>query len=88
MTAINADDFDVERILPLLQAILRKEPDNVIWNAVYDAVTEPTPPLRPIPSFQQTPLSINTGSFANSTEHRKHVDDVRTAKSASSLTGS
>ncbi|KAI1673447.1 Monoamine oxidase N [Pyrenophora tritici-repentis] len=42
----------------------------------YDAVTESTPPPRPTSSFQQTPLSINTGSFANSTEHRKHVDDV------------
>jgi hypothetical protein len=76
MTAVNADDFDIERILPLLQAILRKEPDIVIWNAVNDAVTESTPPRRPTSSFQQTPLSINTGSFANSTELRKHVDDV------------
>ncbi|KAI1584778.1 hypothetical protein PtrCC142_012217, partial [Pyrenophora tritici-repentis] len=76
MTAVNADEFDVDRILPLLQATLRKESDDIIWNAVYDAVTESTPPPRPISSFQQTPLSINTGSFANSTEHRKHVDDV------------
>jgi hypothetical protein len=76
MTAVNNDNFDVDRILPLLQATLREESDNVIWNAVYDAVTESTPPFRPTSSFQQTPLSINTGSFANSTEHRKHVDDV------------
>ncbi|KAI0570679.1 hypothetical protein Alg215_10901 [Pyrenophora tritici-repentis] len=76
MTTVNADEFDVDRILPLLQATLRKESDDIIWNAVYDAVTESTPPPRPISSFQQTPLSINTGSFANSTEHRKHVDDV------------
>ncbi|KAI1524021.1 hypothetical protein PtrEW4_009834 [Pyrenophora tritici-repentis] len=76
MTAVNADEFDVDRILPLLQATLRKESDDVIWKAVYDAVTESTPPPRPTSSFQQTPLSINTGSFANSTEHRKHVDDV------------
>jgi hypothetical protein len=76
MTAVNADDFDVERILPLLQATLRKESDNVIWNTVYDAVTESTPPPRPTSSLIQTPLSINTGSFANSTEHRKYVDDV------------
>jgi hypothetical protein len=75
-TAVNADGFDVDRILPLLQASLRKESDNVIWNALYDAVTESTPPPRPTSSFQQTPLSINTGSFANSTKHRKHVDYV------------
>ncbi|KAF1357805.1 hypothetical protein EJ07DRAFT_22177, partial [Lizonia empirigonia] len=47
MTAVNADDFDVDRILPLLQATLREESDDVIWNAVYDAVTESTPPPRP-----------------------------------------
>ena len=76
MTAVNNDDFDVDRILPLLQATLREESDNVIWSTVYDAVTESTPPPRPTSFFQQTPLSINTGSFANSTEHRKHVDDV------------
>ncbi|KAH7074942.1 hypothetical protein BKA63DRAFT_414199 [Paraphoma chrysanthemicola] len=39
-------------------------------------VTESTPPPRPTSSFQQIPLSINTGSFANATEHRKHVDNV------------
>ncbi|KAF1351769.1 hypothetical protein EJ07DRAFT_159287 [Lizonia empirigonia] len=71
-----ADNFDIERIKPLLRAVLENEPDEVIWNRVYDAVTESTPPPRPTSSFQQTPLSINTGSFANSTEHRKHVDDV------------
>jgi hypothetical protein len=76
MTAVNADDFDIERILPLLQATLRKESDHVIWNAVYDAVTESTPTPRPTSSYQQTPLSINTGTLANSMEHRKHVDDV------------
>lgn len=76
MTAVNNDNFDIEQILPLLQAILRKEPDIVIWNAVNNAVTKSAPPPRPTSSFQQTPLSINTGSFANSTEHRKHVDDV------------
>jgi hypothetical protein len=45
----------------LLQTTLRKESDNVVWNAVYDAVTESTPPPRATSSFQQTPLSINTG---------------------------
>ncbi|EDU47892.1 conserved hypothetical protein [Pyrenophora tritici-repentis Pt-1C-BFP] len=51
-------------------------PRTLIVSTVYDAVTESTPPPCPTSSFQQTPLSINTGSFANSTEHRKHVDDV------------
>jgi hypothetical protein len=74
--AVSSDDFDAERIPPLLDAILTLQPDDSIWDRVYDAVTESTPPPRPSLSFQQTPLSTNTGSFANSTERRKHVDNV------------
>ena len=74
--AVSSDDFDAERLRPLLDAILKRQPDEFIWNAVYNAVTESTPPPRPTSSFQQTPLSINTGNLANSTEHHKHVDDV------------
>jgi hypothetical protein len=51
-------------------------PSHCIWDRVYDAVTKSTPPPRPSSSFQQTPLSNNMGSFANSTELRKNVDDV------------
>ncbi|CAE7020802.1 hypothetical protein PTTW11_03144 [Pyrenophora teres f. teres] len=76
MTAVNADDFDVDQTLPLLQATLREESDDINWNVVYEAVTESTPLLRRTSSFQQTPFSINTGSFANSTEYRNYVDDV------------
>jgi hypothetical protein len=47
-----------------------------MWDGVHDAVTESTPPPRPSSSFQQTPRSNNMGSFANSTELRKNVDDV------------
>ncbi|KAF2680211.1 hypothetical protein K458DRAFT_445416 [Lentithecium fluviatile CBS 122367] len=71
-----SDDFDLERIIPFLKAVLNHEPDEVIWNKVYDAVTESTPPPRPASSFPQTPWLRNTSSFANSTEHRKYVDDV------------
>jgi len=76
MTAVFDDDVDIERLLPLLQAILQKEPDRIIWDRVYDALTKSTPPPRPALPFQQTPLSNNTGSFANSTEYRKHIDLV------------
>jgi hypothetical protein len=68
MTAVNADNFEIERIIPLLKAVLHKESDDAIWNTVYDAVAESTPPPRTTSSFQQTPVSINTGSFANSTD--------------------
>ena len=71
-----SEDFDLERVIPLLRAVVNDEPNETIWNKVYDAVTEPTPPPRPNSSIQQTPWLHNTGSFANSTEHRKYVDGV------------
>jgi hypothetical protein len=74
--SIVSDSLDTARIKPLLDAVLNKQPDEAIWNAVYDAVTESTPPPRPASSFPQTPWLRSTGSFANSTEHRKYVDDV------------
>lgn len=43
----------------------------------YNAVTGTTSPLRPVASSLQTPWLRNTSSFANSSEHRKYVDDVR-----------
>ncbi|KAH6703019.1 hypothetical protein BKA61DRAFT_189254 [Leptodontidium sp. MPI-SDFR-AT-0119] len=77
-SAITSDDFDLDGIKPLLNAALADSPDDVlIWDQVYNAVTESTPPLRPIASsVQQTPWLRNTSSFANSSEHRKYVDAV------------
>src|ERR1700735_2315551 len=75
---VRSDDFDVERFLPLLNAILRTEPDEFIWEKVYAAVTESTPPPRPLPlHIQQTPHLRNTSSFLNSSERRKYVDDLK-----------
>ncbi|RSL45552.1 hypothetical protein CEP51_016063, partial [Fusarium floridanum] len=76
--AVNLDDFDLDRVKPLLRLSLTDKPaDTLIWDQVYDAVTESTPPPRPIASsLQQTPWLRNTSSFANSSEHRKYVDDV------------
>ena len=76
-TAVYGNEFDIERVIPLLNAVLTNEPDEeVIWNKVYAAVTESTPPPRPLPYLVQTPYLPNTSSFVNSSEHRKHVDDV------------
>jgi hypothetical protein len=75
-SAIFSGSFDTARVKPLLDAVLSKQPDEVIWDAVYDAVTESTPPPRSISSSPQTPWLRSTGSFANSAEHRKYVDDV------------
>jgi hypothetical protein len=44
---------------------------------VYNAVTESIPPPRPIAfSLEQTLWPCNMSSFANSSTHHKHVDDV------------
>jgi hypothetical protein len=78
ISAITSIDFDFDRIKPLLNAALAENPDDaLVWDQVYNAVTESTPPPRPIASsLQQTPWLRNTSSFANSSEHRKYVDDV------------
>jgi hypothetical protein len=74
--SIVSHSFDAVRIKPLLYAVLNEQPDEAIWDAVCDAVTASTPPPHPASSIQQTPWLRSTGSFANSTEHRKYVDDV------------
>ena len=44
MTAVYADGFDIERIVPLLNAVLSKERDDIIWDKVYDTITESDAP--------------------------------------------
>ncbi|PGG98196.1 hypothetical protein AJ80_09574 [Polytolypa hystricis UAMH7299] len=77
-SAINSGDFDLDRIKPLLNSAIADDlDDTLIWDQVYTAVTEYTPPPRPIASsLQQTPWLHNTSSFANSSEYRKDVDRV------------
>ncbi|KAH7636131.1 hypothetical protein B0T09DRAFT_33389 [Sordaria sp. MPI-SDFR-AT-0083] len=77
LTPSNLYNFDSDQFEPLLNAVLANKPDDEIWRQVYCAVTETTPPPRPTASYLlQTPWSINTSSFANSSELRKHVDVV------------
>ncbi|KAL2255999.1 hypothetical protein VTK26DRAFT_2372 [Humicola hyalothermophila] len=56
-SAVNSDDFDLDRIKPLIRAALADYRDDALfWDRVYDAVTESTPPPRLIvSSIQQTP---------------------------------
>lgn len=77
-SALDSDDFDYNRIKPLLRAALADNPnDALIWDQVYKAVIDPTPPPQPIASsLQQTPWLHNTGSFANSSEYRQDMDKV------------
>ncbi|OAL73284.1 hypothetical protein A7D00_3059 [Trichophyton violaceum] len=74
-STIDSGQAQFDRLLPLLKAVHNKEPDEIIWDKVYGAVTEPTPAPRPLCSFQ-TPLIRNTGSVANSSELRSNMDTV------------
>lgn len=89
MSAVSFDDFDIKQIIPLLKAVLGKEPDKAIWDKVYAAITEstaltvivePITPPQPGPpltaSSQQTPWTFNTGSFTDTSELRKDVDPI------------
>ncbi|TQB71503.1 hypothetical protein MPDQ_007542 [Monascus purpureus] len=75
-SAVNSDDFDLERLVPLLGAVLNKESDNAVWDKVYAVAVESTPPPKPLPFLSQTPYLHTTSSFVNSSEHRKYVDAV------------
>src|ERR1700733_1772856 len=50
---LSSDLFDNEHNEPLLRAVLSNEPDDVIWDKAYAAVTETTPPPPPLSSSQQ-----------------------------------
>ncbi|KAE8353895.1 hypothetical protein BDV28DRAFT_97792 [Aspergillus coremiiformis] len=75
-SAINSEEFDTERLIPLFGAIFRREADDAVWDKVYAIVTESTPPPWPLPLLSQTPHFHTTSSFVNSSERRKHVDNV------------
>ncbi|KAF4475327.1 hypothetical protein CGGC5_v016054 [Colletotrichum fructicola Nara gc5] len=77
-TSITSNNFDLNRAKPLLKAALAdKLDDELIWRQVSNLAIEDTPPPRSIASsLQQTPWLHNTSSFANSSEHRRYVDDV------------
>ncbi|KAK2761092.1 hypothetical protein CKAH01_16387 [Colletotrichum kahawae] len=78
ISAAASDNFDFDRVIPLLKAALSKTLDDfAVWDEADSAVSESTPPPRSIASsLQQTPWLHNTSSFANSSEHRRYVDNV------------
>ncbi|KAK3353872.1 serine/threonine-protein kinase Sgk2 [Lasiosphaeria hispida] len=77
-SAVSSDDFGLDRIKPLLiSALDGHSGDALIWKHLYDAVTESTPPPRPVASsLRQTPLLHTTNGFTNSSEYRQDVDPV------------
>ncbi|CAG8945741.1 unnamed protein product [Penicillium salamii] len=78
ISAVAPNDFDLERIKPLLKiSIVNTSTDEQIWNLVDAATVESTPPPRMIASsLQQTPWLYKTSSFANSSEYCQDVDRV------------
>ena len=62
--------------MPLLNVVLTNGCDELIWNKIYDAVTESTPPPRLLPLQNQTPYRYTTSGIVSSSEHRKYMDDA------------
>lgn len=77
ISAVASETFEFARISPLLYAVVARKPEIDIWDCVYSAVMEPTPPPRPtVSSLEQTPWLHKTSSFANSSECRQDIDRV------------
>ncbi|KAI2602624.1 hypothetical protein GGR54DRAFT_490937 [Hypoxylon sp. NC1633] len=64
MSAVDLDDFDFDRVKPLLRAVVARESDEKIWAQVYYTIAE------------STPSSRNMGSLVNSSERRNDTDPV------------
>ncbi|KAI9775934.1 MAG: hypothetical protein M1839_000723 [Geoglossum umbratile] len=84
---VELGEFDIRSAIPLLTKVLDKAQDVDIWDAVYDLVTitQSTPPPRPLPYLNRTPISFNTGSLANTSEYRKYFDGALKDELDSSL---
>ncbi|KAI9767834.1 MAG: hypothetical protein M1839_004335 [Geoglossum umbratile] len=80
-----SNDFNIRSVISLLNKVIDKAPDADIWGVVCDLVTQSTPPPRPLPYPNQTPISFNTGSLANTSEYRKHFDGALKDELDSSL---
>ncbi|KAI1109557.1 hypothetical protein F5Y14DRAFT_444609 [Nemania sp. NC0429] len=76
ISAIASNTIHTNRINPLLHAVLTHSPDAEIWEQVYHAVTESTPPRKATSSFLQTPWRLTTSSVVNSSEKRDQMDKL------------
>ncbi|KAI0837480.1 hypothetical protein F5Y06DRAFT_297335 [Hypoxylon sp. FL0890] len=76
ISVIASDAFYSDRIRPLLHAVLAHRPDVEIWEQVYHAVPESTPPRKAIASILQTPWRLTTSSVVNSSEKRDQMDKL------------
>ncbi|KAI0412132.1 hypothetical protein F5X98DRAFT_355725 [Xylaria grammica] len=72
--ALASNTVHPDRIKPLLHAVLARQPDTEIWEQVYHAVTESTPPRKAISSILHTSWRLPTGGTINSSEKRDRMD--------------
>jgi hypothetical protein len=83
-------DFDIKSAVPLLGDVIKQARDINIWNAAFSLIARPTTPhqsnLPCTTSFQQTPWTFNTGSFADTSDLRRHVDPILKAEVEDNLT--
>lgn len=70
-SAISSDNYDFDRIKPVLNAVLDGKPDSEIWDQVYSALPETASPRAMSYSSQQSSY-FHAGSFPNS-EYRQNV---------------
>lgn len=73
---INSNGFDVQLMIPLFETVESNASDIEIYDALFALAGRPATPPRPLPYLDQTPLLRNTSNFVNTSEHRKHVDNV------------
>ncbi|KAL9028237.1 MAG: hypothetical protein Q9196_003371 [Gyalolechia fulgens] len=85
-SGLSSSQTNINSIAGLLHTVVAVDDDQRIWAKLYEVIaqTRPTPqPTTPpqthpliASSFQQTPLSFNTGGFEDTSEYRKQVDDL------------
>ncbi|CAG9987750.1 unnamed protein product [Clonostachys byssicola] len=76
--AIISNEYEIDRIKPLLHAVVAENTvDTVIWNHVYAALTESTPPPQTIASsLPETPGLLSPAQFSNFSEYDQYMDEV------------
>ncbi|KAL8312995.1 hypothetical protein RB597_008976 [Gaeumannomyces tritici] len=68
--SLRSDDFDFNRVKPLLNAALADAPDDTdIWDQVDRAVAESTPPPRPVPSSSSKPHGCTTQAVSQTPQN-------------------
>jgi hypothetical protein len=74
-TSVGSSDFDIERAIPLLRDVIKKEPDHIIFEKVCANVIESTHP-RPLAESLQTSYEYNTSDIVYSSRQRQYIDDL------------